>query len=107
MPIDVYPVDDLIKHIVRRALSITTDDLELRTIVGTTRFELMKKVVDRITDTLVVEKGNHLRCGLCGKGPFTRRGLFLHLIRVHRSDIIEMVEKKYREVYEETLDDEL
>lgn len=105
MPIDVYPIDDLIKHIVRRALSITTDDFELKAIVGTTRFELMKKAVDRIVDNLVTERGNHLRCGLCGKGPFTKRGLFLHLIRVHRSDIIEMVEKKYREVYEESLDE--
>lgn len=98
----VFLKEELIKYVVRKALSLTTDDFELRSIVGTTRYPLMKYVVNSIGEKLVSEKNSHLRCGLCGKGPFTKRGLFLHLLRVHKADIIEMLDKKYREVSQET-----
>ena len=30
-------------------------------------------------------------CPLCGSGPFTQRGFYLHLVRVHISDVELMV----------------
>jgi len=99
---NIFLKEELIKYVVRKALSLSTDDFELRSIVGTTRYVVMKYVVNSISEKLVSEKNNHLRCGLCGKGPFTKRGLFLHLLRIHKADIIEMLDKKYREVDQET-----
>ncbi len=30
-------------------------------------------------------------CALCGRGPFTRKGYYLHLKRIHSEDILEFV----------------
>lgn len=38
------------------------------------------------------ERNGVLVCPLCGKGPFTRRGYFLHLTRLHYSHLIDLVE---------------
>jgi hypothetical protein len=30
-------------------------------------------------------------CPLCGKGPFTKKGYYLHLIRIHNDEILNLV----------------
>ena len=30
-------------------------------------------------------------CPLCGRGPFTKKGYYLHLIRVHNNEILSLV----------------
>ncbi len=40
------------------------------------------------------ERLDSIYCGLCGKGPFTRKGYYIHLIRVHSSEIQSLVEEE-------------
>ncbi len=90
--------DRLLKFIVKRAVGLPADDIDLQKIVGSSKYTLMRKAVGTVATTIVTEKNGHLRCGLCGKGPFTRRGLYLHLIRIHGNEILSMVEEKYEEL---------
>ncbi len=62
--------------------------------------EVAREVVEEASRELTVinEKGI-LRCGLCGKGPFTRKGLYLHIRRVH----IDVVEEHVMKLLEEKL----
>ncbi|MET1101126.1 MAG: hypothetical protein ABWW69_01410 [Pyrodictiaceae archaeon] len=51
--------------------------------------------VDRILESLPIElvefDGTVYKCRLCGRGPFTRKGLYLHLKRVHVDQITIMI----------------
>uniref|UniRef100_A0A7J3QDT4 Uncharacterized protein n=1 Tax=Ignisphaera aggregans TaxID=334771 RepID=A0A7J3QDT4_9CREN len=61
-------------------------------------------IVDRSMEKIalsLVRKNGGLWCNLCGKGPFTKRGLYLHLIRVHIKDIEFMVREEVKRVLEE------
>ena len=58
---------------------------------------LAKHTVEAIKNVGVYlrpEKLNTIYCELCGKGPFTRKGYYLHLIRVHSSEILSLVEEE-------------
>lgn len=48
--------------------------------------------IRNVSSQLVTEKKGLPRCGLCGKGPFTKKGLYLHLLRIHLDDIRLMIE---------------
>ncbi len=52
------------------------------------------KTVEEMAKLLVQEKRGLKYCGLCGKGPFTKKGLYLHLMRVHKDDIKALLEKE-------------
>ena len=52
---------------------------------------ILTGLVDELTKTIVEEDEGVIRCGLCGRGPFTRKGLYLHLKRVHARQIEELV----------------
>jgi len=49
------------------------------------------EAIRRIAMRLMNLKGNVIYCPLCGKGPFTKKGYYLHLIRVHNEELLEMV----------------
>ncbi|MET1160313.1 MAG: hypothetical protein ABWW65_05075 [Thermoprotei archaeon] len=87
----VFRKNDLVRYTIRKALGLSVDDIELASIVGTTNLPSMRRAVSHVADKLVTEKNGHLRCGLCGRGPFTRRGLYLHLTRVHSEEILELI----------------
>jgi hypothetical protein len=89
----VFLKDELVRYVVRRALNLPVDDMDLVDIVGTNDYPVMKRVIDTLASRLVVYKNNTMRCGLCGRGPFTKRGLYLHLIRVHRDDILGLIDE--------------
>jgi len=93
----IYLKHELVRYIIRRALGLPVDDIDLIDIVGSTDYPVMKRVVDSISSKLITEKNNHLRCGLCGKGPFTKRGLYLHMMRIHFNDILGLVDEKIKE----------
>ena len=58
----------------------------------------LSSFIEHILETLpmeIVEKEDNIyRCKLCGKGPFTRKGLYLHLKRVHIDQIIHMIKSE-------------
>jgi len=96
---DVYLIEKLLKYVVKKSIGISVNDIELKEIVGATRLTIMRRVVGIISSQLVDYRNSCLRCGLCGKGSFTRRGLYLHLIRIHREEIIDMINRKYNELW--------
>jgi hypothetical protein len=62
--------------------------------------EAAEQATEEISKELVlVDERGILRCGLCGKGPFTRKGLYLHLRRVH----IDAIEDYAKRIFEEKL----
>ncbi len=79
------------------AIGIEIDDVEIRIAVGSLRLPAMRSAIYRAARKLVVDREGILRCGICNKGPFTRKGLYLHLTRVHRHDIAKRIEEEYVE----------
>ena len=62
----------------------------LKMIAGQKLERIVSEAIDRVTHIVVSRKRNGLiYCRLCSKGPFTKRGLYLHLRRIHRSEIEE------------------
>ena len=47
--------------------------------------------------------GDSIYCALCGKGPFTRKGYYLHLSRVHYHEILRLVRDESEHVAREGL----
>ncbi|MEB2837407.1 MAG: hypothetical protein GSR80_000795 [Desulfurococcales archaeon] len=52
--------------------------------------------VKNVALRVVVERGGALYCGICGRGPYRRKGLYLHLKRIHGDDILDLVELEVR-----------
>ena len=52
---------------------------------------ILASLIDELAKVIVEEDAGVLRCGLCGRGPFTRKGLYLHLKRIHARQIEELV----------------
>jgi hypothetical protein len=52
----------------------------------------------RIVGERLRPSGDLLYCVLCGRGPFTRKGYYLHLIRIHYYEILELVRDEIERV---------
>ena len=78
----------VVRYIVRKALRLQVDEamVSFKDSIKATRF------IRENPNFLVVTKKGMLYCGICGRGPFTRRGLYLHLMRVHAEDIARAIE---------------
>ncbi len=85
-------VEKLAEAAARRAagLRYNLDQLGLE---GSVR-RMAEEIIEEVAASLVFERRGLLRCAVCSKGPFTRKGLYLHLIRVHREYIQELVRGK-------------
>ncbi len=88
----------LVEYVARKASGLPVDDIDLHRITGSSRYPIMRKVVNIVASDIVVLHKGLIRCKLCGKGPFTRRGFYLHLTRVHRSEIISMITDNYKDL---------
>lgn len=54
--------------------------------------------LEEVAGTLVFRKGSSLYCRLCRGGPYTRRGVYLHLLRIHLRDIESVVKEELERV---------
>lgn len=90
--------DRLVKYTARKASGLPVDDIDLQRIVGSSRYIIMRKVIGIISSSIVIKRRGLIRCGICGKGTFTRRGFYLHLVRVHYNDILDLINRKYDEL---------
>jgi len=56
---------------------------------------LSRSVVEAIrligANLAIPDGDGHYQCTICGRNGFTRRGLYLHLVRVHREYIMDAV----------------
>jgi len=55
------------------------------------------RAVTRAAGVLVSRRGSSIYCRLCGGGPYTRKGAYLHLLRKHSSDIEKILEEELRD----------
>lgn len=88
----------LVEYVARRA-ALLNQRYELRELVSPSLSPMMDKAVDKIILS-IVRRNEGLWCNLCDKGPFTKRGLYLHLIRVHQKDIEFMVKEELNKLLE-------
>ena len=52
----------------------------------------------RVAELVREERRGLVYCGICTKGSFTKRGFYLHLMRVHKEDIKILLEKELGEL---------
>ncbi|MEB3780391.1 MAG: hypothetical protein GSR85_09230 [Desulfurococcales archaeon] len=52
----------------------------------------VKKAIGNVGLRLRTLREGVYYCGICEKGPFTKKGYFLHLTRLHYDYILELVE---------------
>ncbi len=88
----------LVEYVARLAVGLSVDESDLRRITGSVLYPIVREAVNRVASEIVIVRNGLLRCNICGRGPFTRRGLYLHLIRVHRYDIMGYVEDEYNKI---------
>lgn len=86
----------IIEYTARKASSLN-QRYEIEDLVTPSIADLVDRSMERIALTLVKRNGG-LWCNLCSKGPFTKRGLYLHLIRVHTKDIEFMVREEMKRI---------
>ena len=49
------------------------------------------EAIKRVALMLSSESRDVIYCPLCRRGPFTRKGYYLHLTRIHGNEILELV----------------
>jgi hypothetical protein len=65
--------------------------------------EWFDKTIDIMSSILVKKEDDKIYCRLCGSGPFTRKGFYLHLRRIHLEEIKDVLDNEFRlYIYSET-----
>lgn len=54
-------------------------------------YPLLVEAARAVAPKIASFDGVSYRCEVCGKGPFTRKGLYLHLRRVHMNQVRQMI----------------
>ncbi|MEM3864027.1 MAG: hypothetical protein QW699_06015, partial [Metallosphaera sp.] len=88
--------EKLVELTAKYASQITVKDEEYVRAVGFSSKEMAKRVVGRVSLWLISQETNLLYCRLCTKGPFTKRGMFLHLTRMHHAEIKLLLEEEIK-----------
>lgn len=88
----------LTEYVARKA-ALLNQKYEVKDLVSPSIAPMMDKAIDKIVLTVSRRNGG-LWCNLCEKGPFTKRGFYLHLIRVHPKDIESMVRDELNRLLE-------
>jgi len=84
--------EKLVEYVARAASRIRYNRDKLMTIAGSSLYGRVVKVISRVAEYIVEDRNGLLWCRLCNKGPFTKRGLYLHLVRVHSYEIKLLIE---------------
>jgi hypothetical protein len=86
----IYVVEKIAEAAIRKAagLPYQTNDLPL------SLRDVAESIIAVVAEQIAFDDGITLRCRLCGKGPFTRKGLYLHLKRVHIDVVEELVRRE-------------
>ena len=93
----------LIEFAAREASRIKYDRDKLQIITGPSLAKISLDSIKAVANEIVVERKGLLYCTLCRKGPFTKRGMYLHPIRVHRYDLKVLISEELRERIQKAL----
>lgn len=61
----------------------------------------LENLVLSVSSTLITKRGSSIYCRLCGRGPLTKRGAYLHLLRVHEQDIEKILREELIRIVEQ------
>jgi len=84
----------IVEYVARLAAGLEDPDAFSPRILSRLYREAVVNVALRVAEP----RDRVLYCSLCGRGPYTRRGLYLHLKRVHPHEILELVESEVRRI---------
>ena len=87
----------LIEFAAREASKIRYDRNKLQVVIGPSLSKISLDAIITVASEVVKEKNGLLYCSICKKGPYTKRGMYLHLIRVHRYDLKVLLSEELRE----------
>lgn len=88
--------EKLVEPAVKKACHMNVKEEEVIRLVGISMKEISLKVIDRVAFWLSEDENNILYCRLCNKGPFTKKGLYLHLLRLHWDEIKSMLAEEIK-----------
>ncbi|QKR00498.1 hypothetical protein GWK48_09045 [Metallosphaera tengchongensis] len=88
--------EKLVEVTAKYASKIAVKEEEYVRAVGFSSREMGRRVVTKVSFWLVTQQSTLLYCKLCNKGPFTKRGMFLHLTRMHHSEIKLLLEEEIK-----------
>ena len=89
--------EKLVEYVIRLAVGFQPKS-RIETLIGESLASVAEVVCKRIAMYLVKERNGLPWCRLCDKGPFTKRGLYLHLKRVHKNEIKYFIEEELERV---------
>jgi len=84
----------IIEYVARLAVGFEDIDSFNSPILSRVYLEAVKNVALRVA----VERGGVYYCGICGRGPYRRKGLYLHLKRMHGEEILDLVSEEVRRI---------
>ncbi len=94
-----YMLRKLVEYLARKSASMI-QKYRLEDLVGSLAAPHLEKAFERISLAIAKDGGGTFWCRLCDKGPFTKRGFYLHLIRVHYKDLEYLVEEELKRALE-------
>ncbi|MET1128969.1 MAG: hypothetical protein ABWW70_06595 [Thermoproteota archaeon] len=83
-------IEKLVEVVLRGAAGMKYDDSVLPTALR----ERIPNLISRIATQLREDSNGILRCKVCGRGPFTKRGFYLHAKRIHSDYVSELVREE-------------
>jgi len=89
----------LVEYLARKA-SMIGQKRSLEDTVGPAIAPMLEKSFEKIALSIARDNGGTFWCRLCDRGPFTKRGFYLHLIRVHYRDLEYLVEEELKRALE-------
>ncbi|MCS7098936.1 MAG: hypothetical protein RMH84_04770 [Sulfolobales archaeon] len=97
----VYDTDvlseKLIDVVIRVAVGFKIKNFRLKT--TSSFFEsVVSRAIGNSSRYVVRTSNNQLYCNICGKGPYTRKGMYLHLLRMHKYEIKNIIREELREL---------
>ncbi len=87
----------LIDFLARRASNKSINVDKLRVITGASIAKISLEVIESVAREVSRLEGASLYCNICGKGPFTKKGMYLHLTRLHKYELKSMLIYELRE----------
>jgi len=88
--------EKLVETTAKLASRMHVEDEEFEKVVSLGMLEIAKASATAVATHVSREANGLIYCNLCSKGPFTKKGMFLHITRVHRDEVKALLEEELR-----------
>lgn len=88
--------EKLVEIAAKLASRMHVEDEEFEKVVSLGMLEIAKATAMVVATHVSREVNGLIYCNLCSKGPFTKKGMFLHITRVHRDEVKALLEQELR-----------